>query len=485
MNQHNPTSWNIKDPRELYRIATGNELSYGSLHIMRLAPGKGALTLDWNDFEADAGGSRSYSLYVRPRGQAESEATRLSLPGASGRTTVTGLENNTDYEIWLQSSDSVVSPTRLFRPGHVPGTVINYMHPEDYIYGFSGRSPASPSIVRLADGTMLASHDVYWGNEGQNTSIVFRSSDDGASWEFVNFLYPCFWGKLFVHRNRLYMISTSTEYGALLIGGSDDGGETWTQPAELIAAGSREAGGPHKAPMPVIEHKGRLWTGIDYGSWTTGSHRSGLVSVPADSDLLDPANWTIMPFLPYDPNWPGTVVGGSLAGLLEGNAVVTPDGALVNLLRYQTNGGTPSHGRAIMLAADPDHPERQLTFYKVVPFHGNLSKFTVYYDDVSRKYWSLVSKVTGPNISMRNVLALVCSDDLEQWTVVKDILDYEHNGWPEDSKKVGFQYVDWMFHGDDIRFASRTAINGAHNFHNANYMTYHVIEQFRSLVASE
>ncbi|MEF3303022.1 fibronectin type III domain-containing protein [Paenibacillus sp. GYB003] len=486
MTQAVQTKWNVKDPRQLYKAATGSEAPYGPLHMMRLAPGDGTLTLDWTDFEAESGGPWQYALEYRPRGGAES--VRLPLSGSAGTATVDGLDNGADYEVWIErvhpaaGADTVISPVRLFRPGVVPGTVVNYIHPDDYVYGFSGRSPASPSIVRLPDGSMLASHDVFWGNEGQNTSLLFRSVDDGATWRFVNFLYPCFWGKLFVHRGRLFMLATSTEYGALLIGASDDGGETWSPPSELIAAGSRETGGPHKAPMPVIEHKGRLWTGIDYGSWTTGSHRSGLVSVPADADLLDASRWTIMPFLPYDPDWPGTVVGGSRAGLLEGNAVVTPDGKLVNLLRYQTNGGTPSHGRAIMLEADADRPEQPLRFYKVVPFYGNLSKFTVHFDDVSRKYWSLVSRVTSPNISQRNVLTLVCSDDLEQWTIVRDILDYEHNGWPEDSKKVGFQYIDWMFHGDDIRFASRTAINGAYNFHNANYLTYHVIERFRSLL---
>jgi len=44
---------------------------------------------------------------------------------------------------------------------------------------------------------------------------------------------------------------------------------------------------------------------------------------------------------------------------------------------------------------------------------------------------------------------------------------------------VGFQYVDWIFDGDDILFLSRTAINNAHNFHNANHLTYHKIERFR------
>jgi hypothetical protein len=485
LNQATRTKWNQNDPRQLYKAANADG-SCSSVHITRLAPGDGSLTVDWKDYDADEAGPREYVLQYRLRDQTES--LRVSLSASSGSTTITGLDNGTDYEVFVEGidpqkrSEPLLSPTRLFRPGHVPGTVINYIHPEDYTYAFSGRSPASPSIVRLPNGNLLASHDIYWGLSGQNTSPIFRSKDEGATWEFVTFLYPCFWGKLFLHRDRLYMLATSTEYGALLIGRSDDGGETWSEPTVLIEAGSRETGGPHKAPMPVIEHKGRLWTGIDYGSWTIGSHASGLVSVPADADLLDAASWTIPPFLPYSQEWPGTSVGPNKAGLLEGNAVVKPDGTLVNLLRYQTNGCTPSYGRAIMLAADADRPAEPLVFHKVIDFYGNLSKFTIYHDPVSSKYWSLVNRVANPNTAgQRNILTLVSSDDLENWHIVKDILDYDSNGWPEDFKKVGFQYVDWIFSGDDIYVASRTAINGAHNFHNANYLTLHLIDNFRTL----
>ncbi|WP_051621203.1 fibronectin type III domain-containing protein [Paenibacillus sp. UNC451MF] len=484
------SSWGFKDPRELHLAAQlPAEQPFSALHITRLAPGSACLEMDWNHFDCSSSCSASYRVHYRLRDSGP--FVQFNVTGPMGTTKIQGLEDGQDYEIYvsaLQNGESlptIQSPVRLFRPGEVPGTVVNYIHPDDYTYGFSGRSPASPSIVRLPNEDLLASHDVYWGNEGQNLSLLYRSSDNGYTWSFVTFLYPCFWGKLFVHQERLYMLATSTEYGALLIGRSDNGGETWSQPTVLIEAGSREAGGPHKAPMPVTEHNGRLWTAIDYGSWTTGSHASGLISVPVDADLLDSANWTKMPFLPYNKDWPGTVMGGKRSGLLEGNAVVLPSGKLVNLLRYQTNGGTPDHGRAIMLVADADHPELPLKFGKVIDFYGNLSKFTIYYDSESGKYWSLVNRVNPPTTGQRNILTLVSSADLEHWEIVKDVLDYEHNGWPEDSKKVGFQYVDWIFRGSDIYFLSRTAINGAYNYHNANYITFHRLEQFRRLECTD
>lgn len=279
MRQAISAGWHFRHPGLLFETAANDDGPRGHLHIMRLAPGEGTLTLDWIDFDPSADGRRSYELEYRKRHRPETAAVALPLETdgcRSGSATISGLTDGADYEVCIrataESSDELAcSPVRLFRPGHVPGTVVNYIHPEDDTYGFSGRSPASPSIVPLASGDLLASHDIFWGGAGQNTTVLFRSRDGDLTWSFLNFLYPCFWGKLFLHRGRLYMLATSTEYGALLIGRSDDGGETWSAPSGLMPAGNHDTGGPHKAPMPVIEHKGRLWTGIDYGSWFLGS----------------------------------------------------------------------------------------------------------------------------------------------------------------------------------------------------------------------
>ena len=50
-----------------------------------------------------------------------------------------------------------------------------------------------------------------------------------------------------------------------------------------------------------------------------------------------------------------------------------------------------------------------------------------------------------------------------------------------DAKDVGFQYPDFFIEGDDIFLLCRTAMNGAANFHDANYSTFHRIRDFRSL----
>ena len=118
-----------------------------------------------------------------------------------------------------------------------------------------------------------------------------------------------------------------------------------------------------------------------------------------------------------------------------------------------------------------------------VNFPGGAKKFAIRFDPQSKQYWSLASivherhRADNPG-SIRNTLALTCSSDLAHWTV-RCILLYH-----PDTRKHGFQYVDWLFDGEDIIAACRTAYDdgqgGAHNTHDANYLTFHRFANFRT-----
>ncbi len=55
-----------------------------------------------------------------------------------------------------------------------------------------------------------------------------------------------------------------------------------------------------------------------------------------------------------------------------------------------------------------------------------------------------------------------------------------------DRATMGFQYADWIFDGDDILAVVRTAypdaFGSANNYHDANYLTFHRVENFRALI---
>lgn len=446
--------------------------------IVRLSPQEQGFAAEYRlDVPAD-----SLRLEYRPAGSpGQAAEIRQSPAGDSGEFRVFPVFSHLDYQLRLRAffhgTETACSGWRLVRCGPVPGKAVNYIHPEDYTYDSSGRSPASPSIARLEGGALVASHDVFWQGGGQNLTFVFRSDDGGESWRFLSELSPCFWGKLFSHRGKLYMLGTSTEYGALSLFCSSDEGKSWSAPSILLPAGDSETGGPHKAPVPVVEHRGRLWTGIDYGCWKAGGHASGAISAPAGSDLMDPSSWTCTGFVRQDGSWAGAPAGRA-RGTLEGSVAAGRDGNLYSILRYQHDSCVPAYGKAVLLRLDAGHPDRAPDFCRFIDFPGSLSKFAVRFDPRTGLYYALVNRVTGPNLRQRNILSLTASPDLIRWELRRDILNYEDCGCPEGAEKTAFQYPDFLFDGDDILCVCRTALHNAWNYHNANHLTFHRIRNY-------
>jgi hypothetical protein len=364
---------------------------YGALFISRIVPGNESIYMEWFH----------NGEFVRHGGEFLVEVSEPGVPNLMARHAVflrhadpearsleiTGLSNGIDYIITLTGYQNGVrvaqSPARIIRPCQAPGVTVAYCHPEDYTFNSSGRSPASPSIVRLPDRRLLISHDFYWARGGQNLSHIYYSDDDGVTWHFLSELKPCFWGKLFWHQDKLFMIAVSTEYGNFEIFRSDDMGKTWTDPAEIIhGEGKRDVAGPHRAPTPVVEHNGRLWVAVEYGSWELPAlHDAGVASVAVDVDPMVGSNWIITPFTPYSPDYPGAVRGGR-PGHHEGNVVITREGGLVNFLRYHTIGADPDYGKALIYRVDHKNPSVSLGFDRIIDFPGNMSKFDIVRDPV-------------------------------------------------------------------------------------------------------
>ncbi len=459
--------WSARPYRPLDRQAEA-ELPF----ICRIAPGEGYADIEW----FDRGFSGAHELLLTRL--TDGAERRLALDGPTLR--LKGLAPDGAYALQVaRVGQEGASERRLFRTGFVPGdAVVAYLHPQDEAFAFSGRALCSPSIAQTPSGRLVVSMDVYAPRAPQNLTILYASRDGGKSFRYLCDLFPCFWGKLFCHRGRLYMLAHASEYGDVLIGASDDEGETWSTPSVLFrGSGHFEASGPHKAPMPVIEHGGRLFTALDYGCWAKGGHASGMLSAPADANLLDPASWTLSDaFLPYDPAWPGAARGPAKGGL-EGNMVVSPHGELLNVLRYQISEADPCSGLSLQLRADAARPERPLVFCRIAPMQGGSNaKFNLLHDPVSGKYVAVANAhVPGMPANMRNVLILAVSDDLLCFRTAKMLLDYRHLP-PQD---VGFQYCDFLFDGQDLVFVCRTAFGGARNFHDANYTTFHRLPGFR------
>ncbi len=442
--------------------------SKNGVYIHRIVPSTNEIVLYWD------GGVRCQAYY-RPKG---SEGAWQTSEYCDAPCCLTALPTESEWEFYLLSEDGRKSEVGYARAGTAPGTVVNYLHPDDKKYAFSGSCLCSPCLLCHPDGYYLASMDVFANAAPQNLTLIFRSDDRGETWYHYSELFPCEWGTLFYHRGDVYMLSVSTEYGDMLIGRSTDGGKTWPMPTVIHrGAGRQSVPGWHKSSGKVLEHGGRLWCAYDFGAHKAGGHASCLISADVNADLTAPESWSITEPLRYDPNWEGACVGDD-RGFIEGTPVVGPDGSLYNFLRYNMHRGTPNYGYAGMLRATPQEPERMLEFAKFTPFPGNHSKFDVVWDAQSKRYYSIVSRIRNADCAGdRNLLSLVASTDLSNWSTLCDLIDYTDH----DPALYGFQYVSFHVEGDDLVYLCRTAVNGARTFHDNNYVTFHRIKHFREL----
>ncbi|MBN2046599.1 MAG: exo-alpha-sialidase [Anaerolineaceae bacterium] len=352
----------------------------------------------------------------------------------------------------------------------------------------------SPSLVRLPDGALLASHD-YFGkgcprnHEGEEgLTSIYRSEDDGASWVNITHIMNCYWSTLFVLGEAVYILGTSQQYGSIVIRRSDDGGFTWSHPdaAEngLLFRGGVFHDPPnyHCAPTPVFQYHGRIYKGFeDLNPLVHGpGFQACVISAPVDADLLDAANWTMSTKVRFDPAWVPTAWGKlDGPGWLEGNVVADPDGNLWDVMRFASK---PLCDHAAMLRLSADG--KQLSFDPAtgfIDFPGGETKFTIRQDARTGLYFSLVNNNTDPAWpNQRNILSLSISKDLIHWQVVKTLMEDDTGLSHEDSIRLtGFQYVDWQFDGDDIIYAVRTAYRGAVRFHDSNYIVFRVLKNFR------
>lgn len=366
---------------------------------------------------------------------------------------------------------------------HIPGTVVTYQPTatEKYI--------GSPSLVVLSNGDYLASHDFFGPQSSewqQAETVIYRSRNQGKSWKKLSTIRGAFWSSLFVHGGELYLIGPDRHHGMVLVRKSTDGGKTWTTPTNsrdgIVATGLY-----HCAPMPVVEHNGRLWRPMEtaHGPNLAWGKRYGamVMSAPVDANLLDSRSWRQSSILFYD----STYLNGNFTGWLEGNFVVDRENRMWNILRVDDK--TTLDEKVAMVEISKDG--KKISFDPetgFIPFDGGSKKFVIKYDPISDYYYTLTNSILDKYkkkhpkrnpMGFRNVLMLRKSKDLKNWEDVKIILEHE------DVIHHGFQYVDWLFEGNNMIVLSRTAYNdgkvNAKNNHDANFLTFHRIENFRNL----
>ncbi len=366
----------------------------------------------------------------------------------------------------------------------------------------------SPSLVLLPGGDMLASHDYFGpGCPGDpvgkgNLSSLYRSADNGETWSNISHISGLIWGSLFIHRERLYLIGVSRQFGNIVIRRSEDGGFTWSDPTEaksgLLFPGGEgeELPNYHGSAMPVLAHRGRLYTTFEDARKPNtllpgGGNDRGVtdiqafvISVAEEDDLLNASNWRMSNKLdlnadlaPDAEGWPKLLD----LNWREGCLVAAPKDELWSMMCVK---GRPQVQKTAIVKVEDEG--RRVSFDPgtgFIDFPGAMTKFTIRLDASTGTYWTLTSPNTDPSpFNQRNVLALYNSTDLLTWDLRATLLKDDSDLSPEESAAVtGFQYAGWQFDGADIPFVLRTAYDGAHNYHDSNRITFHRVKNFRDL----
>ena len=356
----------------------------------------------------------------------------------------------------------------------------------------------TPSVVRSpTSGHLLATADLFdhgpsadcWPNffvahrepgwKWARNATLFRSTTNGSSWEFAGWVLRHYWSSLFAHEGGVYLMGvTNDSHGAVAISRWFDDGAHWNQ-SELFADARYTTGA-----TAVLFAAGRVFRAYERVDKAERSSVMVSAAATAGTDLLDPSAWRTTPRLLFDRAWIPPAWGPVVQPVqpwVEGNAVQGPDGAIYNLLRLENGWSTtrPVANKAILLRGPPaQHPTRPQQFVGIYDMPGGSSKFTVRRDPVSKRYLALTNNVTNVSAcpSARNVLVLVSSADLREWTIDTTLVVTDEGMAEEDVwRYTAFSYVDWQFDGaggGDIIYAMRTSYRGGVSFHNTNRITF-------------
>lgn len=363
----------------------------------------------------------------------------------------------------------------------IPGVVLAHSPKSSRVF------LVSPSICILDDGSYLASFDLKPQAENNIFSTwIMKSTDKGKTWNKIATLRGQFYSQLFTLDGVLYTMGTTKYAGPVVIRKSIDGGLTWTNPTNATNGVILSENYYATAPTPVVVHAGRVWRAMEDnkggGDGTWGhSFRAFMISAPINSDLLDSSSWTVS----WKKSRVGTWLGGNFNGWLEGNAVVGPNGQVINMLRvnYDANG----EEMAALIKVNNNGKDANFNpATDFIQFPGGCKKFVVRYDESTNKYWALSnyspdSQKGHGDVTIertRNTLALSSSTDLRNWKVEGIVLHHP------DRQYHAFQYPDFQFEGNDIVLLSRTAyddgVGGADSQHNANHITFHRIKNYKN-----
>lgn len=350
-----------------------------------------------------------------------------------------------------------------------------------------------PGMAILDDGALIiaAPQWQFMRFGGRQSTRVTRSDDGGQTWTNLAEL-PYADATPFVVDGRVFMFVQENSHHTFQIITTYDGGGTWTLPVTVLEAPV------WNISTPMVARPDTIYWAMDYA--VDGRRCYGKVMVRLDRRRypLDPDAWSISEVVPepdlpdlmtrklYPP--PETQSGQGKNPLwLEPNTVEV-SGRIRVFTRCVIDRYATAHTAAVL---DYEPGSNRLSFTQFTSWPGGQCKFFVINDRPSNMYWMLSNLVTnsqdlmgwgdrwpksqhGPTGNERRWLFLHYSIDCLNWFPAGCVAR-----WPN-SVVQSFMYPSAVVDGDDLVVMSRTS-RGSGDQHNADLVTVHRIHNFREL----
>lgn len=358
-----------------------------------------------------------------------------------------------------------------------------------------------PGIALLPNGTIVVAAPCLQGGtvpgnayDWSGRVFIARSVDRGRTFQQVAKLDGYSDATPFVHDGKLYMFVQQRKWHDVSIRRSIDEGATWSEPVRLFE------GFYWNCHTSMAFERGRLFWALQKGMTETEDYGTAeLVVIAGDpkGDLLSPAAWRMSSSIAH-PKTPAELVpAGAMSPASWGFAdawlepnTISVNGRIRVLLRMVIDGYATT-GAAVV--CDLDDASMTLHFTQIHPMPGAQCKFFMLDDRVSSgSYWMLANlpadaqgqvfdwnavRASGPFLNGpgndRRFLMLFYSADALTWFPAGCVARAA-------SLLQSYMYPAAAIDGDDIVLIARTSLHAA-NQHDADLVTFHRIENFRSL----
>ncbi|MEM7782989.1 MAG: sialidase family protein, partial [Planctomycetota bacterium] len=317
-----------------------------------------------------------------------------------------------------------------------------------------------PAVTVLKDGTILASMTLgHKDKRDDRQTTIFASQSGGKTWSKIATIDQLDGASILPIDDQLFVTGTNSKSGAFVISKSVDQGRTWSK---LQVLDSKEL---FCHPQPLMRHSGRYWRSL-YSRESDRQLHLWILSAADESNLMDPASWQrSKTSVAIDKN----ILGGNREFLIHGNVLPAPDGTI----KCIATCGPDFIDRAGVLSVSADGSD---VFFSgpenVISMPGGRTKFTIRYDEQSKKYWTVANQQSDP-YAVRNVVVLASSEDLISWKIESVV--WRHF----ETVNHGLRCIDWDFDGDDIAVVSGLAWKKPHR--TPNHLNFLRLRRFRSL----